>query len=93
MANWKDIDDFVLKHDYCCGCGVCAGVCPNRAIEMRFNEYGGYRPYLIGKCTNCEFCSNVCPFVNGNANEDELSGMIFFWCSKHKAYGRDGILP
>ena len=77
IPAWGKIADSVLAHNYCCGCGVCAGVCHSSVLEMRFNEYGEYRPYLTGKCTNCKLCSKVCPFVDGNANEDELSEMVF----------------
>lgn len=44
---------------------------------MRFNEYGEYRPYLVGNCTDCGLCSGVCPFVRGNSNEDEIGGESF----------------
>jgi coenzyme F420 hydrogenase subunit beta len=77
ISGWEKITHFVQKYDYCCGCGVCAGICPCDALEMRFNEYGEYRPYLSGKCTDCGLCSKVCPFVSGNPDEDQLGKTIF----------------
>jgi coenzyme F420 hydrogenase subunit beta len=77
MPGWKEISDFVLKYDYCCGCGVCAGVCPQNALEICFNDYGEYKPRLVGKCVDCGLCSKVCPFVSGNPNEDDIGKAKF----------------
>lgn len=71
--GWVAIEEFVLKHDYCTGCGVCAGVCPVDVLEMRFNAKGEYEPELIGKCIDCGLCSIGCPFVTENATEDEMA--------------------
>jgi coenzyme F420 hydrogenase subunit beta len=53
----------VVKDGLCCGCGTCAGVCPNGAIEMKINTRKGvYLPYLNPKkCNNCSLCYRVCP--------------------------------
>lgn len=75
--GWSNINDFVLRNGYCCGCGVCAGVCPSHVLEMSFNEQGQYMPKLIGHCTDCGLCSTGCPFVDGNANEDEIGEKIY----------------
>lgn len=77
MGGWQLIEDFILKYDYCCGCGVCAGVCPANALEMRFNQYDEYKPYLTGSCADCGLCSKVCPFINGNPNEDDIGKTKF----------------
>lgn len=75
--GWKKIESFNLKYDYCCGCGVCAGICTQGTLQMRFNEYGEYRPYLTGKCTDCGLCAKVCPFIDGNPNENELARKLY----------------
>lgn len=76
-SGWQMILEHVVERDYCCGCGVCAGVCVRHAIQMRFNDYGEYRPYLASDCTGCGLCARVCPFLDGNANEDELGATLF----------------
>lgn len=76
MAGFKDIE-VKIKKDYCCGCGVCAGVCPKNCLEMKFNKYGQYNPVLVGDCIDCGLCLKVCPFMNGNPNEDDISDELF----------------
>lgn len=77
MTGWQRISEHVAERDCCCGCGVCAGVCPQGAIEMRFTEHGEYQPFLRADCTGCGSCVSVCPFVDGNANEDTLGSILF----------------
>lgn len=47
----------------CTGCGVCAGICPTKAIEMELSARRGvYVPKVSPDlCTNCELCRQVCP--------------------------------
>ena len=40
----------------CSRCGLCAGLCPAGAIEMRETI-----PTLVGECTKCGFCYQGCP--------------------------------
>ena len=49
------LDNLVISRGYCCGCGICVGVCPVEVI--------GYEalPKLIGECISCGRCSNACP--------------------------------
>lgn len=61
----------VVHKELCCGCGVCAGVCPHKALTMQFNRYGEYNPVLTGACVACGLCEKVCSFLPGNPNEDE----------------------
>ena len=63
----------VVKNSLCIGCGVCAGVCPQSCLKIRFNKYGEYRPYLSGVCTDCGLCRKVCPFIDSEWDEDALA--------------------
>ncbi len=51
----------VAARSLCGGCGVCAGVCPAGALDMRFNPRGELVPVLSGECTDCHLCLKVCP--------------------------------
>lgn len=54
--------------DKCISCGLCANICPNKAIKMvkAPGEYGKKYPKLypqidLGKCCFCGLCQDVCP--------------------------------
>ena len=58
-----------LDYDYkrCNGCGICAEICPTKALEMGpLHEIatGLDAPAVmmdLEKCTFCRMCSNLCP--------------------------------
>ncbi len=60
----------ILDYDYkrCNGCGICAEICPTKALEMGgpLHEIatGLDAPAVmmdLEKCTFCRMCSNLCP--------------------------------
>ena len=67
-----------VKNNLCIGCGVCAGICPKHSLAMQWNQYGEYNPIKINDCEKeCGLCLKVCPFADGNKNEDEIGQQLF----------------
>lgn len=64
----------VVNRDLCVGCGVCAGICATKSLQMVFNRYGEYVPiYSEAGCKRlCGLCLEVCPFFNSEYYEDSL---------------------
>lgn len=57
-----------LDIDKCVSCGLCAEICPNRAVEMvelpeeHKEKYPKTYPRLdLGKCCFCGLCQDICP--------------------------------
>ena len=69
MFNSSKVIDLVVKKDLCIGCGLCVYKCPNKALEMHWNEDGFLVPKQIGNCDCNGECLKVCPF-NPFPNED-----------------------
>lgn len=67
-----------VSAEFCCDCGVCAGICPEHNLTMELNRYGEYNPGKHHKCTtHCGLCEKVCPFLTGNPDENELGKNLF----------------
>ena len=67
----------VVRKNKCCGCGVCAGVCPHETLSMQFNQYGEYNPVMVGNCVQCGLCEQACPFLHEHPNEDEIGQELY----------------
>ena len=60
----------ICEKDLCCGCALCADVCPCGAIEIAPDEYGFARPVVNGdKCVGCGACRDSCPVNLSSATE------------------------
>ena len=65
-------DGYRGEHSYdidkCMSCGLCAKICPNKAIEMveaseeHKEKYPKKYPKIdLGKCCFCALCEDICP--------------------------------
>ena len=47
--------------EQCTSCQMCAAVCSTKAISIKLDDNGFYRPYIDSdKCIDCSLCTKVC---------------------------------
>ena len=68
----------ILSNDLCVGCGFCSALLPQK-IDIRFNKYGAYFPYIDESITEREANTalSVCPFSDNDLNEDLIGEELF----------------
>lgn len=67
----------IVENALCTGCGACAGICKDSAIQMKESP-SGYLHAEIKEdlCTNCKLCLLVCP--SNKENKYELPKNILY---------------
>jgi len=87
-----DVDhlfESVVQGGYCVGCGMCAAV--SDGIAMKMDEFGRWVAVpdtaSIGVLASVSSAS-VCPFAEGNPNEDEIALELFPDAAAHPRIGR-----
>lgn len=70
--------DTTVENGFCCGCGVCAGVCPSHNLVMEWNHFGEYNPIRLHDCkVECGVCIAVCPFSDGNVTSSPFGDILY----------------
>lgn len=68
-----------IGKEKCTGCFACSNICPvDRAIEMRLDVEGFYKPDITDKCIQCGKCQMVCPVINYKS-ENKLESFYGAW--------------
>lgn len=64
MADVKNVGE--LEQKDCCGCSICASLCPVEAIDFHDDALNGFTYPKVDsdKCINCRKCINKCPQNN-----------------------------
>ncbi len=87
----KHVVNEVVENDICSGCGVCAGVCPSKILDMNVQANGDLAPVITGKCPpRCELCLDVCPFSSNSISITQLTDDKFSSpeVKQHNAVGK-----
>lgn len=56
----------------CSSCGVCAAVCPTKALTMQQDNKGFYRPAISNQCIECGLCEKTCPVLHPVKQTDSI---------------------
>jgi len=68
----------IVNKGLCIGCGICAAICPQKILEMKWNNYGEYMPVESVPCMKeCGLCLKVCPFMDSEDNEDTIGKYLY----------------
>lgn len=61
----------ICEDNSCTGCGMCAKICPKKAIRYEENKFGTLLPVIdASKCVECQLCRRICPQNNGSSKND-----------------------
>ena len=62
----------IIEKKDCCGCGLCASICPKHCIEMVEDEEGFVYPKVNEDlCINCGLCNKSCPILSYSSRNFE----------------------
>ncbi len=84
----KQTIEMVVKRKLCTGCGTCAGICPQDALDMIVDTKSScYIPLLDrDRCTRCGLCYEVCP--GHSVDFEGLNAALFGDIPEDVALGR-----
>ena|GEM_PF-253055 len=57
-TGFTGLEEKVIGRGLCTGCGTCADVCPEDALDME------EVPRLLGECVDCSYCLANCPEIS-----------------------------
>lgn len=78
----NDIEKKLAKKSDCCGCSICAYVCPKNAIQMK--EIDGVLSPIIDRalCISCGVCVKHCPVLQSDNAEGNYIQKVYSAFSK-----------
>ncbi len=98
----KQVISEIVENNICVGCGICAGCCPSKNLNMGWLHNGDLAPSINSECpSKCNICLKVCPFSEDIPNETEIAEARFkktdnsydevlgFYCSTYVGFSKD----
>lgn len=71
----------VKEQKKCCGCGICAAICPVNAISMQISESGKSEPVVSEACIGCGKCLTLCPQNNETTESvEQVKTAVYSMC-------------
>lgn len=88
----EPVEDYRGRHflemEKCIGCGLCARMCLNKAIEIIESKGRKYPQIHLGKCCFCGLCAEYCPTT---ALKMTSMAMISMFDKSEAVYGPDKL--
>lgn len=61
----------------CTSCGVCATICSKKAITIKLDSEGFYRPIVdVGLCNDCGLCTTICYRFDDKLQMTSADGLL-----------------
>lgn len=75
----------ITEYELCTGCGVCANICPKKAIKMTPSMRGFLYPIVDDDaCIHCNRCVRQCPIKHENLDEGLDKKVYAVWSLDHR---------
>lgn len=67
-----------IEKNNCCGCSLCANVCPKDCISMKQdNEFFKYPQIDKYRCVECHACERICPVLNKPIKKNDVDQSVY----------------
>lgn len=77
--------ELICEKTDCTGCGMCANICHQKAIEMVEKEHGFVFPKVNNDlCNECGLCKKKCPANSEKRNDSTVKGVFASWSINKK---------
>ena len=85
-----------LDFNHCCGCRLCADICPKESITFEIDYEGFYYPKVnTNTCIDCGLCYQKCPELNQAFNNESKFAISAIAKDKaiHNQGSSGGVFP